>query len=632
MITKNIVAEETYEGVGLNSSFPISFPTWNETDIVAFVNRQSDGVTLTLNYGEDFTLTEKRDELILVNSGKEWLDVDGNLAAGYILFIQFDPNAAQLAKFTDLGRTAPIKFEGALDRLAMTLKSVKDLASRALSFGGGSGTNSELPPLVGNAGRILKINADEDGIDYGPDVQDIFDARDEAQAAAVAAGTSEDNAALSAGDSATSASQALTSRNQAQTFAQNASDSAQAADLSAQNASTYEQEAERWAHLFAFSGLRVITAADSPVTVDYVTNEGEMFLVDTTDGPVRIDLPNLSSMPNSNWKFGITKVVDNANNVTVYPFAGQTIGNGANLTLSKVNVGIAFHDNTPTNWESDYLVMGSFGDSGGSGLPVGGVDGDFIRKNSNLEGDAVWQSGTFTGFSARFNEAFNEVGLRETILKILNLSYLGPQVSLSASGNGTIREKGTAVTASTLTANVTMRSDPIARIRFFLDGVLQSDMNPPSNTGSGATTYNWSGSFQDNVTFSVTVTDDGASGGPTNASASAAFTFVYPYYHGCRAPGATAAQVAGLTKSVIASNANLLRSFTAANGDVFYFAYPASYGALTSILDQNGFETILSWNARTENITGLDGNPVAYRIYEFQNVQSANAANFTFKR
>ena len=108
--------------------------------------------------------------------------------------------------------------------------------------------------------------------------------------------------------------------------------------------------------------------------------------------------------------------------------------------------------------------------------------------------------------------------------------------------------------------------------------------------------------------------------------------FRSPYYFGSDVPGITAAAVAGLTKNVIASSANVNRTFVHAGGDVFYFAYPASYGALTSILDQNGFETIGSWTLRTENITGLDGNPVSYRIYEFNNVQAAGTSSFTFIR
>jgi hypothetical protein len=269
------------------------------------------------------------------------------------------------------------------------------------------------------------------------------------------------------------------------------------------------------------------------------------------------------------------------------------------------------------------------------GLPEGEIIGDHIEAVDDGEGqpEVQWVSGAFTGFSARFNSSFDALGVRDAILKILQFTYLAPLVSLSASGNS-LREKGTPVTSTTLTASVTKRTDNVARIQFFYQGspIAGADFEPPSNVGTGNTTYGWTGSFSDNVTFRVDVTDDGVSGGPTTVSASTTFSFVYPYYYGADVPGITAAAVAALTKNVIASSANVNRSFVHAGGDVFYFAYPASYGALTSILDQNGFETISSWTLRTENITGLDTNAVSYRIYEFNNVQAAGTSSFTFIR
>lgn len=265
-----------------------------------------------------------------------------------------------------------------------------------------------------------------------------------------------------------------------------------------------------------------------------------------------------------------------------------------------------------------------------SGTPPGGLTGDYLVKASDDDLDVDWESGTYSGFSARFSEAFDTTSVRATLNQILDLTYLGPQVSLSATGSGTVREKGTAVTASTLTANVTKRTDPIARIHFKLDGATIYDEDPALNDGSGATNYAWTGSFDDNVTFSVEVTDDGASGGPSTTTANRSFTFVYPYYYGVGAAGLTAAQVAALTKDVRTETNSYNRSFGARSSEVYYFAYPTSYGTLSSILDENAFETIGDWTLTTSNITGLDGNAVSYNIYEFNNVATAPATNYVF--
>ena len=261
---------------------------------------------------------------------------------------------------------------------------------------------------------------------------------------------------------------------------------------------------------------------------------------------------------------------------------------------------------------------------------------DYLKKMQELMAQFEASGGNvvFTGWSERFNEPWSSNGIQDTFAKIIKINYQAPAVVLSASGSGTVREKGQAVTSSSLVASVTKRSDNINRITFYLNGVAipGADFNPPSVIGSGSTAFNWTGSFSDNSTFRVDVTDNGESGGPSTVSSSAPFTFVYPYFHGAGAPGLSASAVSGLTKSVITSNANLNRVFTTANGQVYYFAYPASYGALTAILDENGFETIGDWTLRTQNITGLDGVAVSYRIYEFNNPVVAGSTNYTFKR
>lgn len=269
--------------------------------------------------------------------------------------------------------------------------------------------------------------------------------------------------------------------------------------------------------------------------------------------------------------------------------------------------------------------------SGGSGTPEGGVLGSVLTKLSDDDFDADWVPHAYDGFSARFNQNFQSDNLNDTLLKILDFSYLPPQVSLSASGSGTIREKGDDVTSSNLSASITKRSDPIAAVRFYLDNVLIHTVASPNPNG-GTETYNWTGSFDDTSVFKVEVDDNGDTGGPTTVQSTSTFTFVYPYYVGAGAPSLAASAVAGLTKRIITSTANRTEVIAAANSDVFYFAYPASYGALTSILDVNNFETFPDWTLRTENITGLDGNPVSYRIYEFNNPVTAGSYQYTFRR
>lgn len=264
----------------------------------------------------------------------------------------------------------------------------------------------------------------------------------------------------------------------------------------------------------------------------------------------------------------------------------------------------------------------------GAGFPPGATVGQVLTHDGT---NAVWGDFSFTGFSARFGSIFTSTSLTDTLAKILNITYTAPSISLSASGNGTIREKGVSVASTLLTANVTKTSDPIAAVRFYQGATLLTTYTGTIPTG-GSETYTYSTPFTDNISFSAQADDDGATGGPTTVSASASFTFVYPYYNGAGAVGLTPAQVAALTKDVIVSTATVNRTIVATAGQVLYFAYPAAYPSLTSILDVNGFETISDWTLTTANITGLDATAQSYKIYEFNNPVAAGSYFYSFKR
>lgn len=269
----------------------------------------------------------------------------------------------------------------------------------------------------------------------------------------------------------------------------------------------------------------------------------------------------------------------------------------------------------------------------GSGVPVGGGVGAALVKNSATDGDAIWDDLVISGFSSRLGVAWSSVGLRDFIEQFLAITYLGPLIASFSGSSNVLREKGTVVSGITLSVNVTKRSNPIGEIKFLQGATVIQDMLPPVQTGSGVTNQVYAPSFSDNITFTVQVTDAlvGVDGLNT-VSANTSYSFVYPYYNGAGAQGKTPAQVAALTKSVINSTATLNKVFTTSNGNVYYFAYPASYGNLISILDENGFETFSSWTKTVSNITGLDGNAVSYNIYESNNPVVAGTTNFTFKR
>ncbi len=191
-----------------------------------------------------------------------------------------------------------------------------------------------------------------------------------------------------------------------------------------------------------------------------------------------------------------------------------------------------------------------------------------------------------------------------------SVSPTGPTVSLSSIPSGQAEELGT-VFSSTLTATTVKGSLNITGFDLKRNGsVVFTDATPA--TGGGSETY-IDPAISATSAYLAEVTD----GTNTGTSNTVTFTFVYPFYYGVGAQALTFAQVQGLTK-LVQTQQNTTTT-TSPNSQVYYFAYPQAYGVLTSILDQNGFETIGGYTRRTGTMTMLDSTTQNYYVYEFNN-------------
>lgn len=282
--------------------------------------------------------------------------------------------------------------------------------------------------------------------------------------------------------------------------------------------------------------------------------------------------------------------------------------------------------------------------AGGSAesMPSGGLTGQVLKKKTDADFDTEWadESGfvptdyAYDGYSARFNENFVSTDLDDTLKKILNFSYLPPLISLSGSSN-VLREKGDTVSSVTLTAALTKRSDPLAEVRFYLNPstLLDTQTSGGGLPNGGNSTYVYSAPFSDTLTFRAEVDDDGATGGPTTVQATATYNFVFAYLYGCGAAGLSDAAIAGLTKLIENSAPTKNLTFTPTAGQVFYFAQPSSYPALTNIVDLGTNLSIFnSFSVRTANLTNSYSVTENYRIYEFTLPQSPATYNLSFRR
>lgn len=278
-----------------------------------------------------------------------------------------------------------------------------------------------------------------------------------------------------------------------------------------------------------------------------------------------------------------------------------------------------------------FAQLGAYIAIAGGGMPAGGEAFALLEKVSDAEGDGTWtQPLVYQGYSERYSQLVDLEGIKAVADFIMDMGYAPPTVSLGTNPNyATLRERGDEITSVDLTATIGVVLDDIAEVRFYRGATLIDTQTSGGGIPSGgASTYTDADPFETNRTYSVQVDDVSAEAKPS-ATSSRTFTFVYPYYYGVGAAGLGIA-VDTLTKQIINETTSTLRNFTVDGTEKMYFAYPASYGTLSSILDVNSFNTVGDWTLTVANITGLDGNAVSYNIYEFNNFAVAGTYEYTF--
>ena len=195
----------------------------------------------------------------------------------------------------------------------------------------------------------------------------------------------------------------------------------------------------------------------------------------------------------------------------------------------------------------------------------------------------------------------------------------GVGLSLSPTNGGTF-EMGTTQTVTGATVRWTAGSQQVTKAEVLVGGSPIGEAQVSSGTSVAVTVR---GSIRANKTFTARATD------PTKAytGGNVTFTFVYPFYWGVVASGSPvdSAAIVGLTKSVTVKGSKTV-SYTTSGVQQAVFAFPASYGDLKSIMDQNNFENIDTFTKSTVQVTGLDSTPQQYHVY----VSNVNVQGFSY--
>lgn len=184
----------------------------------------------------------------------------------------------------------------------------------------------------------------------------------------------------------------------------------------------------------------------------------------------------------------------------------------------------------------------------------------------------------------------------QKLVERLLIKYYPPTVTLTATPANKVVEVGESINVE-LTAAVTKKSLDVASV-IFSDGTAAVDV-----AEGGSFSHEIVDPVTDTTTFSVTVSD-----GKKEVSSSVKYTFVNPYYTGVVNADAVNVDITTLGKK-IEEKGKKKYSYEPRNQYVV-FAYPASYGDLTSILDINGFEQLPSFDK-----TSVTVGTVAYTVY-----------------
>lgn len=241
------------------------------------------------------------------------------------------------------------------------------------------------------------------------------------------------------------------------------------------------------------------------------------------------------------------------------------------------------------------------------------VNLDFLRQFFSQNGGNTYVRNTPTPISVGgvdIGETFS--GTTQDALD--KLFYPFVNATFNATANPNLFEKGT--TASiVVSGSVTENSDTFLQVRIIKSGATLLTSNNPNFA------YTDFG-INSPTTYLVEVSLETEGIITQNVSVN----YVAPSYRGVGNQNLTASQIQTLTKSVV-NKGNRTYSFTG-NNIVPYYAFPQSFGLLTSIIDQNNFNTILDWELRTENFILNDGTNEMYHVYEFSNL--TNISNFQY--
>lgn len=241
-----------------------------------------------------------------------------------------------------------------------------------------------------------------------------------------------------------------------------------------------------------------------------------------------------------------------------------------------------------------------------------------VREYSNANPTTIAVGGIAKGTT------FDSVPITEVIDRLLYPYVAFSLGSFTTSPSGGVFEVGTSKFITSCTVYINYGTAKITKIE-----ILDSSNNVLATKTDIEQTATSGESF--NISLNYTITTNQAlkarvtdSAGTVKTASSSSFTFVNPYYYGVISDGVelTESLITGLTKLVV-TKGGMTRTYTMVQQKAV-LAYPASYGSLSKILDENSFNVTETFTQNTVTI-----NDVSYYVYVL-NSPATSTMKYTF--
>ena len=343
---------------------------------------------------------------------------------------------------------------------------------------------------------------------------------------------------------------------------------------------------------------KVVQDLTAPDAESVLSTEGLNTVLDTkvdkVDGSSLVPDTEIAKIHEHSNQDVLDKLSDDGNGKLLY----DTNPIGVDVPVATVDVvGTVKPDGTTITITDDGTITAVGGGAAGSDVA------DFV---SNTVVGAIPKNTDLTGKTSM------------EILKMALVSYVNPSASVSYSQPNTVLKKGQSFDLTITVSGIVKGTSDVAEIILIKDGTVLETI--PYVTGTNSYEFSPITGINADCSFQIKVGDTQGKQYSTTKS----YSFVDPYYIGATDDIPTADTVVTLTE-IVEAKSNKTKKVNAADQYVVY-AYPASYGSLSSIIDGNGFENLTDYTKISLTING-----VAYNCYHTTGKKSMTDFSYTYK-